>query len=66
METLPYPFPKQSLIFTALIKQDFENIVGKGENAGYRHFLHFSTMFSTLPKIISILLIHLFCHLQIL
>ena len=23
-----------------------ENIVGKGENAGYQHFLHFPTMFS--------------------
>ena len=27
-----------------------ENIVGKGENAGYQHFLLFATMFSkTLP-----------------
>ena len=24
-----------------------ENIVGKRENAGYQHFLHFPTMFST-------------------
>ena len=31
-----------------------ENIVGKGENAGYQHFLHFPTMFSKgfFPKVI--------------
>ena len=26
-----------------------ENIVGKGENAGYQHFLLFPTMFFTRP-----------------
>ena len=26
------------------------NIVGKGENAGYQHFLHFPTMFSKVPS----------------
>ena len=28
----------------------FENIVGKGENAGNHHFLHFPTIFSTRPN----------------
>ena len=28
----------------------FENIVGKGENAGNQHFLLFPTMFSTLQE----------------
>ena len=32
----------------------FENIVGKGENHGNQHFLLFSTMFSTLPKQLSV------------
>ena len=27
-----------------------ENIVGKGENAGYKHFLLFSTMVSNFPN----------------
>ena len=30
---------------TTLKKRDSENIVGKGENAGYQHFLLFPTMF---------------------
>ena len=30
-------------------RRTLEDIVGKGENAGNQHFLHFSTMFSTLP-----------------
>ena len=33
-----------------LEKQPFENILGKGENAGNQHFFSFSTMFSNLPK----------------
>ena len=32
-------------------KKTFENIVGKGENAGNQHFLLFPTMFSTIHKI---------------
>ena len=31
-------------------RESFENIVGKGENAGKQHFLLIPTMFSTLPK----------------
>ena len=52
-------FPKQSLVFTALIKVAFENIVRKGENAGSKCFQPFPTEISTF-------LIHLFCHLQML
>ena len=33
-----------------LRRKAFENIVGKGENAGSKHFLLFPTMFSTLPN----------------
>ena len=36
--------------FNDLEKEDFENIIGKGENAGNQHFLLFSTMFPTLLK----------------
>ena len=31
---------------TVFIFDEIENIVGKGENAGYQHFLLFPTMFS--------------------
>ena len=31
-------------------KRPFKNIVGKGENAGSRHFFPFPAMFSTLSK----------------
>ena len=44
------PFPNNPWFLMALVKQAFENIEGKGENAGNRHFLHFPKMFSTLPK----------------
>ena len=30
---------KKCLVFTILLKKAFENIIGKGENAGYQHFL---------------------------
>ena len=35
-------------LFTTLRKKAFENIVGKGENAGNQHFLLFPAMFSFL------------------
>ena len=38
-------FVKQSLLLTTLKKRAFENIVGKGENAGYQHFLLFPQFF---------------------
>ena len=33
-------------------KESFENILGKGENAGNQHFLLFPTILFTLPKTI--------------
>ena len=45
-------------------KEAFENIVGKGENAGNQHFLLFPQFFIPFPNQISIVHLHLFCHLQ--
>ena len=44
----------------------YENIVGKGENAGDQHFILFPQCFLPFPKLISILHSCLFCCLQIL
>ena len=41
-----------------------ENIVGKGENAGYQHFLLFPKSFLPFPHQISIFQPHLFCRPQ--
>ena len=38
---------------TQLRKEAFENILGKGENAGYQHFLLFLKCFLPFPKQIS-------------
>ena len=35
----PQLFTRQSQLLMTLYKRPFENIVGKGENAGYQHFL---------------------------
>ena len=45
-------------------KKPFKNTVGKGENAGYQHFLIFPHCF--LPYKIQIICfeMHLICHLQ--
>ena len=50
MYLLSVVFTTQSQLFTPLEKKAFENIEGKGENAGNQHFLLFPTMFSTLPN----------------
>ena len=42
------------LIITTLRKDAFENILGKGENAGNQHFLLFPKCFLTITKQISI------------
>ena len=47
-------------------KRPFENIMGKGENAGNQHFLLFPHCFLPIPKPISILLLHFICHMQML
>ena len=44
-------FTYKSWLLTTLNKRPFENIVGKGENAGNQRFLLFFTMFSTLPNV---------------
>ena len=38
-------FAAQSRILTTLRKRPFENVVGKGEHAGYHYFLHLSQCF---------------------
>ena len=43
-------YTTQSRLLTLLEKKAFENIVGKGENAGNQHFLLFPKCFSILPK----------------
>ena len=45
-------------------KEAFENILGKGENAGNQHFLPFPKCFLPFPKQILIFQLHLFCCLQ--
>ena len=43
-----------SRLLTTLYKKPFEDIVGKGENAGNQHFLLFPQCFQPFPKQISI------------
>ena len=45
---------------TNLKKKDFENIMGKGENAGNQHFLLDPQCFLPFPNQISIFGLHLF------
>ena len=59
-------FTTQSRLLTTSEKKTFENIVGKGENAGNQHFLLFPQCFLPVPKQISIFQSHLFCRLQML
>ena len=40
----------QSRLLTTLQQKLFENIVGKGENAGYQHFLLFPQCFLPIPN----------------
>ena len=51
---LPYPFPKQALVFTRLQYKPFENTVGKGEIARNEQFLLFLQCFLTI--------LGAFCH----
>ena len=50
----------QSRLSTTLYKKPFENIVGKGENAGNQHFLIFTKCFLSVPKQIPISGIYFF------
>ena len=47
-----------------LKKKTFENIVGKGENAGDQHFLPFLQCFLPIPQWISVFKFHLFHRSQ--
>ena len=49
-----------------LRKRPFDNIVGKGENAGHQHFLLYPQCFLPIAKHILIFRSHLFCRLQVL
>ena len=60
------PFPKQSRLITTLQKKTLENIVGKGENAGYQLFLLFPQSFPPFTERIQCFCQHLFCRLQML
>ena len=51
---------------TILKKKPFENVVGKGENAGNQYFLLFPQCFLAIQRRISVFKFHLFCRLQIL
>ena len=47
-----------------LTKRPFENIVGKGENAGKQLFFLFPQCFQPVRKQVSVFQSHLFCCLQ--
>ena len=57
-------FPTQSRLLTTLSKKPLENIVGKGENAGYQHFLLFPQCFEPYQRQKSSVKLILFCRLQ--
>ena len=44
------PFTKQSQLTTMQRRESFENILGKGENAGNQHFLLFPKCFLSFTK----------------
>ena len=46
-------FTTQARLLTTLYNKPFENIVGKGENAGNQHFLLFPQCFLPFPKQVS-------------
>ena len=56
----------QSRFLSIQGKNPFENIAGKGENAGHQHFLLFPQCFLPFPIQITIFQSHLFCRLQVL
>ena len=58
-------FTTQFKLLTTLRKKPFENIEGKGENAGDQHFLLFPHRYLLCPKQISIFEPHLLFSLQL-
>ena len=59
-------FTTQSRLLTTPRKKPFENIVGKGENAGNQHFLLFPQCFLPYQRQELSFELHLFCRLQML
>ena len=59
-------FTAQSRLLTTLGKKPFENIVGKGENAGNQHFLLFQQRFLLHQRKIAPFQHHSNCRLQML
>ena len=57
-------FTTQPRLVTPMDKKAFENILGKGENAGSQHFHLFTQCFLIYLKQISIFQSHSFCCLQ--
>ena len=55
------PLPHNPDFQTTLKKKAFENIVGKGENAGDQHFLLFPQCFLPVPKQILSLIYFVVC-----
>ena len=58
--------PNKSRLLMTLDKKPFENIVRKGENAAKQHFLLFPQCFLPILKRISVVKLHVCCHLQML
>ena len=58
------PFTTYSTLLMTLRKKPFENIVGKGGNAGNQHFLPFPQHFLLFQDQYKISESHLFCCLQ--
>ena len=61
-----YPFTTQPCVLTVQKKLNFENIVGKGENAGNQHYLLFPQCFLSFLKQASDFEEHSICFLQML
>ena len=60
------PIPTQWHILTCLGKKPFQNIVGKGENAGNQHFHLFPQCFLHYQRQKLSFMLQLFCRLQLL
>ena len=61
----PLTFTTQCLLLTTLRKKPYENIVGKGENAGNQHFLLFPQCFLAHQSPKSSVWLNSYCRLQL-
>ena len=74
LSTLQTSFPRHLTLYHKMPnfndsekkKKTYQNIMGKGENAGNQHFLLFPPCFLPFSKEISIFQSNLFCRLQML